>query len=306
MSKIYYFITIIICLILSINAFGENMKNKPLLNNNVPYITLNNGKKMPQIGFGTWTLYGENAVLSIKNAINSGYRLIDTAQFYDNEAEVYKAIKDSGIPRSEIFITTKIAPRNMRDGRVRESLNESLKALGDDYIDLVLIHWPAEGYIKETWQIMEEYVNNGKIKSIGISNFSPNQVEELLKYAKVKPVINQIEIHPYLTQKQNIEFIFSKDIQPEAWSPLGAGDVLDDEILKNIAKKYNKSVAQIVLRWHIQQGLIAIPRSDNKEHIIENIDIFDFELSDEEMKLIDKLNKNQMVDYRNYTASFLW
>ncbi len=305
MSKIYYFITIIICLILSINAFGENMENK-LFNNNVPYITLNNGKKMPQIGFGTWTLYGENAVLSIKNAINSGYRLIDTAQFYDNEAEVYKAIKDSGIPRSEIFITTKIAPRNMRDGRVRESLNESLKALGGDYIDLVLIHWPAEGYIKETWQIMEEYVNNGKIKSIGISNFSPNQVEELLKYAKIKPVINQIEIHPYLTQKQNIEFIFSKDIRPEAWSPLGAGDVLDDEVLKNIAKKHNKSVAQIVLRWHIQQGLIAIPRSDNKEHIIENIDIFDFELSDEEMKSIDELNKNQMVDYRNYTASFLW
>ena len=211
MSKIYYFITIIICLILSINAFGENMENK-LFNNNVPYITLNNGKKMPQIGFGTWTLYGENAVLSIKNAINSGYRLIDTAQFYDNEAEVYKAIKDSGIPRSEIFITTKITPRNMRDGRVRESLNESLKALGGDYIDLVLIHWPAEEYIKETWQIMEEYVNNGKIKSIGISNFSPNQVEELLKYAKIKPVINQIEIHPYLTQKQNIEFIFSKTI----------------------------------------------------------------------------------------------
>lgn len=274
----------------------------------VPMITLNNHIKMPQIGFGTWELTGATATEAVKEAIKHGYRLIDTAQGYGNESDVGRGIRESSVSREDIFITTKINTNVMREGTVRESLDKSLEDLGVDYIDLVLIHWPVEGKVQETWQIMEEYVRIGKIKSIGLSNFNPHHIDELLAYATVKPVINQIEMHPYMTQYDVAEFTKSKNIQPEAWGPLGQGrnHVIEDETIVQIAQKHQKSPAQIILRWHIQRGNVVIPRSKTPNHIYENIHIFDFELSAEEMKTIDSLNRNTRVNSKNDPDSFPW
>lgn len=257
----------------------------------VPTITLNNGDKIPQLGFGLWQLSKEEAKRSVKMALEEGYRLFDTAQYYQNEGETYQAIKESGIDRKEVYITTKVWPNHMRNGTVRESLDKSLELLGGDYIDLVLIHWPADGYNKQTWQIMEEYVDKGKIKSIGVSNFSPEQLKELIGYARIKPVLNQIEIHPYRNQLRNAELNEQLGVVVETWSPLGSGRILKDETLTKLANKYDKSVAQIILRWNIQRDLITIPRSRNRDHIAENINVFNFQLSDEDMAVINNLDR---------------
>ena len=272
----------------------------------VPYVTLNNGVKMPQIGFGTWTLQGDTAVQCVKEAIRIGYRSFDTAQSYGNEAEVWQGIVESGIAREEVFITTKIWPTTMRDRTVREALDKSLATFGDGYIDLVLIHWPLNEYIEETWKVMEEYVKNGKVKSIGLSNFNPHHIDDLLKYATIRPVLNQIELHPNLSQSDAVEFSRQKDIQVQCWSPLGAGTMLSNEALVPLAKKHGKSTAQIILRWDIQRGLMTIPRTDNPDYMAENIDIFDFELSPEDMAIINGLNKNERVYPQNDPENFPW
>lgn len=258
----------------------------------MPTIILNNGDKIPQLGFGLWQLNKEEAVRSVKIAIAEGYRLFDTAQYYQNEGETYQAIKESGIARKDVYITTKVWPTHMRNGTVRESLDKSLELLGGEYIDLVLIHWPADEFNKPTWQIMEEYVDKGKIKSIGVSNFSPEQLKELMSYARIKPVVNQIEIHPYRNQLRNAELNKELGVAVETWSPLGSGKVLQDQTLTKLANKYNKSVAQIILRWNIQRGLITIPRSRNKDHIAENINVFNFQLADKDMEIINNLNRS--------------
>lgn len=190
---------------------------------NVPYVTLNNGMEMPQPGFGTSMLKDETATKAVAEAVRQGYRLIDTAQGYGNEAAVYQGIKASGILRAGIFITTQVNTTEMRENKVRESPEQSLANLGGEYIDLVLIHWPVKGEVESTWKIMEEYVKAGKIRAIGLSNFNPRHINELLKYATIKPVINQIEIHPYLTQRENAGYTFAQNIQVEGWSPLGSG-----------------------------------------------------------------------------------
>lgn len=236
----------------------------------------------------------------------SGYRLVDTAQAYGNEADVYQGIKESGIKRKDIFITTKISPDNMRNHTVRESLDKSIEALGGEYIDLVLIHWPVEGEIEQTWEIMEEYTKNGKIRAIGLSNFNPHHIDSLLTYAKIKPVINQIEIHPYMTQQEVAGYTFNKGIQVQAWSPLATGTILDNKTIEKIAKNHNKSVAQVILRWDIQRGLATIPRAENLDYIKENIDIFDFELTPVEMSIINGLNKNKRVNPKNDPDNFPW
>ena len=200
---------------------------------NVPNISLKNGGKIPQLGFGTWTLRGSIARDSVKSALKYGYRLIDTAQYYDNEAEVYSGFIDSGLKRNEVFSTTKIPPDNMRGEKlIRASLDESLKKLGGEYIDLVLIHWPAPvlEYVKETWQIMEEYVERGKFKMIGTSNFNMKQIKDLLGYANIEPVLNQIEIHPYKSQANFVSRCQKMGIAIESWSPLGKAKILGDEI----------------------------------------------------------------------------
>lgn len=289
------FLMLVVTTILAVGtAFGQ-----------VPDIQFYNGKTIPQLGFGTWTLV-ETATPSVKAAVKAGFRMFDTAQGYGNEAAVYQGIAESGIARSEVFIITKISPDNMRNGTVRESLDKSLADLGGEYIDLVLIHWPVKEHIRETWQIMEEYVDKGLVRYIGLSNFNPHHVDSLLEYARIKPVINQIEIHPYFTQENNVAYNRSKDIVVQGWSPLGSGTILDNKTIAGIAQKYSKSPAQVIIRWHLQRGLVTIPRTDNPDYIAENIDVFDFELTEEDMRLISSLNTNQRLNEKNDPDNFPW
>lgn len=272
----------------------------------IPHVVLNNGMEMPQLGVGTFTLK-ETAAECVKHAIGLGYRLVDAAQGYDNEAEVWQGIKESGIDRSEVFITSKISPDAMRSGKVRESLDRTIEAFGGTYVDLMLIHWPVAGKVEETWKIMEEYVDAGKIRAIGVSNFNPHHVDDLLAYARIKPAVNQIEIHPYMTQQEVVGNTFAKGIQVEGWAPLGQGGaVLQDRTIGAIARNHGKSIAQVILRWNIQRGLIAIPRCDNADYTAENMDIFDFELSPVEMSVINGLNRNERTYEKNDPDNFPW
>lgn len=271
----------------------------------VPLITMNNGLQIPQFGLGTWTL-AENTTPSVRAAIESGYRLIDTAQGYQNEKEVWQGIKESGIARKDVFITTKIGPAEMRKPPQKDALDKSIEALGGEYVDLFLIHWPVLAHIQETWQTMEEYVQKGLIKSIGLSNFNPHHIETLLKYAKIKPVLNQIEIHPYHAQEANVAATRGYGIAVQSWAPLAQGKAIGEETLIGIGKKYNKSAAQVTLRWGLQRGLIIIPRSKNPAHIAENIQIFDFELSAADMAAINGLNKNERLSPQNDPDNFPW
>ncbi len=272
----------------------------------IPHLVLNNGMEMPQLGVGTFTLK-ETAAECVKHAIGLGYRLVDAAQGYDNEAEVWQGIKESGIDRSEVFITSKISPDAMRSSKVRELLDRTIEAFGGTYVDLMLIHWPVAGKVEETWKIMEEYVDAGKIRAIGVSNFNPHHVDELLAYARIKPAVNQIEIHPYMTQQEVVGNTFAKGIQVEGWAPLGQGGaVLQDGTIGAIARNHGKSIAQVILRWNIQRGLIAIPRCDNADYTAENMDIFDFELSPVEMSVINGLNRNERTYEKNDPDNFPW
>ena len=272
----------------------------------IPHVVLNNGMEIPQLGVGTFTLK-ETAAECVKHAIGLGYRLVDAAQGYDNEAEVWQGIKESGIDRSEVFITSKVSPDAMRSGKVRESLDRTIEAFGGTYVDLMLIHWPVAGKVEETWKIMEEYVDAGKIRAIGVSNFNPHHVDELLAYARIKPAVNQIEIHPYMTQQEVVGNTFAKGIQVQGWAPLGQGGaVLQDGTIGAIAQKHGKSIAQVILRWNMQRGLIAIPRCDNADYTAENMDIFDFELSPVEMSVINGLNRNERTYEKNDPDNFPW
>lgn len=274
----------------------------------IPTITLSDGAKMPQLGVGTFLVTGDTAADKISSALKMGYRMIDTAQGYGNEAQVGEAIRHSGVPREELFITTKIAPDAMRNGTVRQSIDESLAKLGTHYIDLLLIHWPVAGHIEETWKIMEEYADSSKVRSIGISNFNPHHIDDLLAYARIKPVVNQIEIHPYMTQYDVSGYNFRNGIQTESWGPLGQGttDELANPVIGEIAKRHGKSIAQVILRWHMQRGLITMPRCDNPGYSAENMEIFDFELSPAEMEIISGLNKNERTNVKNNPEKFPW
>lgn len=264
----------------------------------LPFVTLNNGAKMPILGFGTNTLKGEIGINSVAHAIRSGYRLIDTATIYGNEQFVGEGIKQSGIDRKELFITTKMWVDDYPDPKA--AFETSLQKLQTDYVDLYLLHRPR-GAVKNAWLAMEELYKEGKIKAIGISNFEPKQIEELLTYATVKPAVNQIETHAFFHQFQAIPALKSLGIQHEAWSPLAEGrnQIFSNEVLARIGKQYNKSNAQVSLRWHYQRGIVAIPRSSNKGHIKENLEIFDFELSEKDLKMMEglDLNKTQFPEW---------
>ncbi len=258
-------------------------------------VELNNGKMMPILGFGVWRAKnGEETYKAVRMALEAGYRSIDTAAIYRNEESVGQAIADSGIDRSEIFLTTKLWNEDMRQSRQRDAFFESLKRLQTDYIDLYLIHWAIDGKIEESWKVMEELVNEGYIRSIGVCNFQIHHLETLLNVATILPVIDQVETHPYLSQIKLLEFLKSKKINMEAWSPLGGGktDLLENQILVEIATKHHKSPAQIILRWDLQRGIISIPKSVHKNRIIENASLFDFALSEDEMKQINELNQD--------------
>lgn len=272
-------------------------------------ITLNDGYKIPQIGVGTWTLKDETARNNVRMALEAGFRHIDTAQGYDNEAAVGQGIVDSGVARSEVFLTTKIATNIMRLGAdaVKKSIDESLSKLQTEYVDLLLIHWPVADYVKLTWQVLEQAVRDGKVRSIGVSNFNRHHLDDLLSYATIRPVINQIEVHPLMTQEENIAYNHSLGIQVQAWGPFGQGDidVIGTPLLQSLAKKYGKTPSQIVLRWIIQQGLITIPRA-KPNHFAENLEVLRFSLSPTDMADISALNQNLRSNVLNDPETFPW
>ena len=262
----------------------------------IPSVKLNNGLKMPRLGFGTNTLNGEIAVRSVSDAISVGYRLIDTAHIYGNEESVGAGIKKSGINREELFVTSKLWVDFAGYENTKKAFQTSIDKLGLEYLDLYLIHRPR-GDVKGSWKAMEELYEAGKIKAIGVSNFDPAQLAELLSYAKIKPVINQIETHVFFQEHVSYPDLKKVDVQIEAWSPLAAGrnEIFSNQTLAAIGKKHNKSIAQVCLRWHFQRGVVAIPRSTQKSHMIENLAIFDFELDTSDMQTIATLDLNKTV-----------
>lgn len=260
---------------------------------------LANGYKIPVVGFGTWqTPDGDVAVASVKEALVAGYRHIDTAQGYKNEESVGQAIKESGIPREEIFLTTKLWNANHSYDLVMSSFEESLKKLQTDYIDLFLIHWPNPVAFRdnwkeanaETWRAFEELYEAGKIKAIGVSNFLPHHLDTLAKTAKVMPMVNQIFLAPGELQPEVVDYAKKHDMILEAYSPLGTGKIFDVPEMQEIAKSHDKSIAQVSLRWSLQHGFLPLPKSVTPSRIKENTELFDFELSEEEMKQIDQLD----------------
>lgn len=272
-------------------------------------IKLNNGQAIPQIGVGTWTLKGETASNNVRLALEAGFRHIDTAQGYENESEVGQGIIDSKVAREDIFLTTKVATNIMREGKgaVRKSIEESLQKLKTDYLDLLLIHWPVRDCVKDTWEVMEDFVREGKVHSLGMSNFNRHHLEDLLSYAETRPVINQIEVHPLMTQEENIAYNHELGIQIQAWGPFGQGDidVVGHPVLQTLATKYCKTASQIVLRWIVQRGLITIPRC-KPNHFKENLEIMEFALSDEDMTAISALNQNLRSNVLNDPETFPW
>lgn len=257
---------------------------------------LNSGYEIPVVGFGTWQMpEGEETQSIVVYAIETGYRHIDTAKIYGNEASVGRAIEASGVDRDELFITTKLWNDAHGYEEAKAAIDESLDTLGLDYIDLYLIHWPNPEAIRDNWKelnaqawkAMEEAVEAGKIKSIGISNFKIHHIEALYETAKIKPAVNQIYLNPSDQQKALVSFCEKEDILLEAYSPLGSGRIFEIEELQEIADKYDKSVAQIVLRWHLQKAFLPLPKTSTKERVPENADIFDFELSDEDVHKLD-------------------
>lgn len=260
-------------------------------------LLLNDNNTTPQIGFGTYKATEDEGIQSVKNALKAGYRLIDTAAKYENEVAVGKGIKASGVPRSEIVVTTKLWREDLGYESAKKELEESLRRLDLDYIDLYLIHWPAnarnyDDWQKtnaDTWRAMEEMQTEGKIKSIGVSNFWKEHLEALFRTANVIPAVNQIEFHPGYWQPDLTEFCKKHGIVVESWSPLARGKVFGNDTLQKIANNHSKSVAQVCLRWILQHDVIVIPKSTTPERIKENIDIFDFTLSDKEMEQIDNL-----------------
>lgn len=262
--------------------------------------TLHNGVKMPWFGLGVFKVEeGPELVNAVKAAIKHGYRSIDTAAIYQNEEGVGQGIREgleeAGITREEIFVTSKVWNADLGYESTLAAYEKSLTKLGLEYLDLYLIHWPVEGKYKEAWRALETLYKEGKVKAIGVSNFQVHHLEDVIEAGDVKPMVNQVECHPRLTQKELQAFCKEQSIQLEAWSPLMQGELLDNETLQGIATKHGKSVAQVILRWDLQNGIVTIPKSTKEHRIVENSSVFDFELTDEEMTQIDGLNQNHRV-----------
>ena len=255
-------------------------------------VKLNNGVEMPIFGLGTYQARKGEAREAVLHAMKVGYRLIDTASMYGNEEDVGEAIKQSGLPREEIFITTKLWNSDHGYERAITAFEESRKKLGLDYVDLYLIHWPVEGIRSETWKAMEKLLEEGKCRAIGVSNYMTWHLEELLSHSSTIPAVNQAEFSPYLYLRDLLEFCQSHDIQLESYSPLTKGVKLDDPKLAAIASKYSKTPAQLLIRWVLQHGVVVIPKSSRKERIEENAAVFDFTISPEDMNALDSFHQN--------------
>lgn len=261
-------------------------------------VKLNNGVQMPWLGLGVYLAKeGQEVVQAVKAAIRKGYRSIDTAAAYGNEEGVGQAVREAlqgnKLQREDLFITSKVWNSHQGYETTLTSFHESLERLQLEYLDLFLVHWPVKEKYKETWRALEKVYAEGKVRAIGVSNFQVHHLEDLLGEAKVVPAVNQIELHPYLTQQELRTYCQSKGIQVEAWSPLGQGNLLDHDTIKAIAGNHNKTAAQVILRWDLQSRIVTIPKSVHEERIAQNADIFDFTLTQEEMEAIDGLNRNQ-------------
>jgi 2,5-diketo-D-gluconate reductase A len=262
----------------------------------VPDIMLNNGNTIPQFGFGVFLVDPEDTFEAVTTALKAGYRHVDTAQMYGNEREVGEAVAKSGLDRGDVFVTSKLSNDCHRPDDARRAFDGTLEAIGSDYIDLFLIHWPLptryDGDYVSTWRTLEEFYRDGRARSIGVSNFQPHHLRRLHTECEIPPAVDQIEVHPYFTQDDVRAFCGEHQIAVEAWSPIAQGAVLGDPTIDSIARRVGKTPAQVVLRWHIERGDIVFPKSVTPARIRENIDIFDFELSGEDVEAISALNRD--------------
>jgi diketogulonate reductase-like aldo/keto reductase len=257
---------------------------------------LNNGARMPWLGFGVFKMSdGQEVEDAVKYALETGYRSIDTAAAYGNERGVGKAIRESGIPREDVFLTTKLWNEAQREKRTMAAFEESLDRLGTEYVDLYLVHWPVKGCYQETWQVMEEIYQSGRAKAIGVSNFQIHHLEDILRDSQTVPSVNQVEFHPFLVQPELLEFCQSHQIQIEAWSPLMQGQIVTEPVVQKLAEKYEKTPVQIVLRWELQHRVVTIPKSSHPKRIAENAQIFDFQLSQADMDVLDALDEGKRI-----------
>jgi 2,5-diketo-D-gluconate reductase A len=263
----------------------------------VPEIQLNDANTIPQLGFGVFQIDPSETVDSVRYALEVGYRHIDTAEMYGNEREVGQAIRQSGLDRGEVFVTSKLNNSVHRPDDARRAFDGTLEALGFDHVDLFLIHWPLptlyDGDFVSTWETLEEFNGDGRARSIGVSNFQVEHLERLAAEADTVPAVNQIELHPYFQNREVRAYDEDHGIATEAWSPLAKGEVLDDEVIAEIAEKVDRTPAQVVLRWHIQRGNIVFPKSVTPERIRENFEIFDFELDEGDLERIDDLDRGE-------------
>lgn len=259
-------------------------------------ISLNNHQTMPVLGLGTYKIgrTDDDVYRAVRSALDIGYRHIDTATLYLNEQAVGKAIRESGIPREELFVTTKLWGSDVLKNNIQGAFAGSLKNLGLDYLDLYLVHWPVKGKLQSTWQQMEEIQRSERVRSIGLSNHQIHHMKEALESATIQPVVNQVELHPYLPQDELRAYCATQNIVVQAWSPLASNKIplLDEGILAQIGKKHGKSPAQVVLRWHLQLGVVPLPKSSNADRQRENFQVFDFELSDQEMQQVNALDRD--------------
>lgn len=258
-------------------------------------VELANGTHMPYLGLGVFQMPNEQIKEAVHAALDFGYRHIDTAAFYENEDGLGEAIKSHSLPRKDIFITSKVWNTDQGYDETIKAFNQSLEKLQTDYLDLYLVHWPVKGKYTETWRALETLYEEGRVRAIGVSNFMQHHLEDIMESGNIVPMVNQVEFHPHLVQQDLIDFCKNHKIQYEAWSPLIQGKVFEIDLLKELSEKYKKSIAQIVIRWDLQKGVITIPKSTHKKRIEENASVFDFEISDDDMKRIDELDNNGRI-----------
>lgn len=276
-----------------------------MLNSLASTTTLNNGVAMPWFGLGVFeTKPGSQVENAVRWALETGYRSIDTAAAYNNEKGVGKAIRDSGVAREDIFVTTKVWNEDQRQRRVAAAFEDSLNLLGLDYVDLYLIHWPVARHYKETWRVMQEIYESGRAKAIGVSNFMRPHLDDLLQEARIVPAVNQFEMHPYLQQPELVTFCREQGIQVEAYSPIMKGEARKVPELKQLGQTYGKTAIQVTLRWLMQRQVVVIPKSSKKKRIRENAQVFDFELSQEDMALIDGLDRDERFGSDPFNFNF--